>query len=101
MEFSDKKLLFILPSVARGGAEESALRVVSRLVDVGWNIDVAFPEKKKTRALVDDFRFVGAVYNIFPIDEFRYKRLKRLYHDVLNFFLTWKLIKKIRPITYV
>ena len=98
MEFSDKKkLLFILPSVARGGAEESALRVVSRLVDVGWNIDVAFPEKKKTRALVDDFRFVGAVYNIFPIDEFRYKRLRRLYHDVLNFFLTWKLIKKIRP----
>jgi glycosyltransferase involved in cell wall biosynthesis len=49
------RLLILLPSPARGGAEEYALTVGTEAVRAGWTVDVGLPRLEHTATLAKDF----------------------------------------------
>ena len=91
------KLLIIIPSILRGGVEEYALRIAREMVKRDWKIDVAFPKRKETNSLVNDFESVGIEYHPIEVSEKLYKRLLRIRRDLPNFIKTICLLRKIRP----
>jgi len=56
------KLLIILPSHTRGGAEEHALTIASAVAKQGWQVHVGFPRTGETLSLIDDFLAKGVSY---------------------------------------
>src|SRR3977135_2155957 len=54
------RLLLILPSVGRGGAEEYALTIAKEAVQGGWSVSVAHPFAQHGRSLREAFTAIGA-----------------------------------------
>jgi glycosyltransferase involved in cell wall biosynthesis len=60
------KLLLLMPSRGRGGAEEYCLRIAPAALEQGWKVHVALPRMPESESLVEDFRKLGA--NCHPLD---------------------------------
>ncbi len=78
------RLLMILPSTERGGAEEYALTIVSAAVAEGWDVHIAFPKRGATASLVQSFEDRGVSYYPLEIAE-------------PNFFSKFKTLKAHLP----
>lgn len=77
------KLLMILPSLARGGAEEQSLTIARAAIRRGWEVHAALPNTAGTVSLFDDFSSAGAICHALTIADVRsrwpmFAELKRL-----------------------
>ncbi len=70
------KLLFIVPSRGRGGAEEYCLKIASGAVQRGWEVHAAVPRTNGTDSIIQDFRAIGIVHHSLNIPEEHYLRLE-------------------------
>ncbi len=63
------KLLMLLPSQARGGAEEQSLTIARAAVARGWEVHAGFPAVPGTNSLRQDFTSAGAICHQLAIAE--------------------------------
>lgn len=63
------KLLMLLPSQARGGAEEQSLTIARAAVARGWEVHAGFPVVPGTASLSQDFTSAGAICHQLAIAE--------------------------------
>lgn len=49
------KLLVFFPSFDRGGCEEYSLSLAIKALEIGWRVEVCFPQTSRTRSLRTDF----------------------------------------------
>jgi len=88
------KLLFMVPSTGRGGAEEYALKVATEAISKNWVVSAAFSDCPKLETLKKDFKRLGATYYPLEIsDDGRY----RFIDELIRFFRMVKLVMKLRP----
>ncbi|HEY9645342.1 MAG TPA: glycosyltransferase family 4 protein [Chroococcidiopsis sp.] len=57
------RLLIISPSTRRGGAEEYLLTIASAVIQLGWELHIAFPKNPDTDSLIKDCEYTGARYH--------------------------------------
>lgn len=87
----------MIPSTLRGGVEEYALRIATAIAGKGWDVHVAFPNRKETATLADDFEANGIKYHPLEIPEKQYRKLLRLRKDLPHLIRTSILLHKIKP----
>lgn len=88
------RILLIIPSILRGGAEEYALTIASAAAKRGWEVHAAFPKTEGTTSLINDFSSSGVIYHPLKIDENNYKTKNR---QILRFSRSLVLLLKLRP----
>jgi glycosyltransferase involved in cell wall biosynthesis len=89
------RLLLMLATTGRGGAEEYALQMATQAIERGWWVDVAFPRSADTESLRDDFGRLGVRH--FDADIGRSAPLRPLHRawDALRQgALTWRLARE-------
>jgi glycosyltransferase involved in cell wall biosynthesis len=67
--YAQMKLLILLPSQARGGAEEQSLTIARAAVGRGWEVHASLPALPGTVSLKQDFTAAGAVCHPLAIAE--------------------------------
>jgi len=70
------KLLVIVPSRGRGGAEEYCLKIASGALQHGWEVHAAVPRTSGTNSIIQDFRAIGVTHQTLNIPEKHYLRLE-------------------------
>ncbi len=63
------KLLMILPSLARGGAEEQSLTIARAAINQGWEVHAVIPDSPGTGSLIVDFNSSGVTVHTSAIAE--------------------------------
>lgn len=91
------KLLIILPSTQRGGAEEYTVKIAKGVKQKKWKIHTAFPKTLSTISLVDDFTQQGIEYNQLEIADEVGNKFTSLKASLFRLFATYKLLLKVRP----
>ena len=91
------KLLIILPSTQRGGAEEYAVKIAQGAKQKKWKIHTAFPKTISTISLIDDFAQQGTEYNPLAIADESRNKFTSLKASLFRLFATYKLLLKIKP----
>jgi len=93
------KLLIILPSIERGGAEEYALTIARDAKQQGWQVHVAFPRTARTISLIQDFQQQKISYHCLEIAETYTQKLRTLRQYLPDFIRTIALLLKLQPDT--
>jgi glycosyltransferase involved in cell wall biosynthesis len=70
------RLLIVMPSRGRGGAEEYCLRIAPAALEQGWKVHVALPRMSGTESLIEDFRKLGANCQSLEVPEDYYVRME-------------------------
>jgi glycosyltransferase involved in cell wall biosynthesis len=70
------KLLIIIPSLGRGGAEEYCLRISSAVTRQGWRVHAAVPRTTATDSLLEDFKALGINHLSLSVPEDYYVRME-------------------------
>jgi glycosyltransferase involved in cell wall biosynthesis len=91
------KLLTLLPSEIRGGAEEYALTIATAAAQLGWNVHAAFPKTDKTTSLIRDFLANNVHYHSLKIAETNNSNLGTKKRHALRFARTLKLLLTLKP----
>jgi glycosyltransferase involved in cell wall biosynthesis len=91
------KFLIILPSIARGGVEEYALKVAKTAVSKGWEVHVAFPYNAETASLVQNFQSIHARYHRLEVGEGDRNRLEKVLNVLPRFCRALALLLKLKP----
>ena len=91
------KLLTILPSMMRGGAEEHALTLASAAAQKGWTVYAAFPPTNETASLVEDFQAKGIQYHPLSIENARPHRFQDVGQYLPQLARTIALLVKLKP----
>lgn len=87
------KVLQILPSPIRGGAEEYALTLGKGIAGHGYEVHAAFPHAEGTVTLVQDYQNAGITYHPLEI-----RPGKRGLKPILTHcYLTLRLLSRLRP----
>ncbi len=87
------RILIVLPSIVRGGAEESALLMASCFLGDGFDVYAAFPQRSETSSLTSDFSSLGVVFHNLDIVE----KKRGVFRDIKAFISTIVLLVKIKP----
>ncbi len=87
------KLLMILPSLARGGAEEQSLTIARAAIRRGWKVHAALPNTTGTVSLISDFSSAGAICHPLTIADVPSRwplidELKRLLMTAVRLLMT-------------
>jgi glycosyltransferase involved in cell wall biosynthesis len=94
------RVLMIMPSRVRGGAEEHTLTIARAALASGWEVHAAFPSVEATASLVADFRSAGAAFHALDIMEDtpngEYDWRSRL-RDFRNAARTRRVIRSVDP----
>jgi glycosyltransferase involved in cell wall biosynthesis len=91
------KLLIILPSIQRGGAEEYTLKIAQAALQAGWQIDTAFPQTPDTASLIADFRQQNIDYHPLNIADQGKGKLASIKAGLLRLLRTQKLLSQLQP----
>ncbi|MBD2101131.1 glycosyltransferase family 4 protein [Leptolyngbya sp. FACHB-261] len=91
------RLLFIIPSTARGGVEEYTLTMTSAAVREGLEVHVAFPKAEGTVSLVKDLLANGVQYHQLEIPEYTAGKLATVRKYLPYFVRTVFLLQKLKP----
>jgi glycosyltransferase involved in cell wall biosynthesis len=91
------KLLIILPSTQRGGAEEYTLKIAQVALQAGWQIHTAFPQTLDTASLIADFRQQNIEYHPLNIADQEKGKLVSIKASLLRLFRTQKLLSQLQP----
>ena len=91
------KLLIILPSIQRGGAEEYTLKIAKAALKVGWEIQVALPNTPGTTSLIDDFTQQNIKYHRLDIGNVEGSKLASIKASLLRLLRTSKLLYRVKP----
>lgn len=63
-----RRLLIILPSEMRGGAEQYALQIAQAAAGADWELHAAFPRREATASLVTDLELLGSGGCYHPLE---------------------------------
>lgn len=91
------RLLIMLPSTIRGGAEGYSFTIAVAAVKQGWDVHVAFPKAEGTATLVEDFITNGVSYHPLDIREVNLSSLSAVQKHFRQCASTINLIKKLQP----
>ena len=91
------KLLIILPSTQRGGAEEYTLKIARGVEPKKWTIHTAFPKTPETISLINDFTQQNIEYHQLEIADEPGNKFASLKASLLRLFTTYRLLLKIKP----
>lgn len=90
------KLLIILPSTQRGGAEEYTLKIARGVLQPKWELYAAFPNTPETVSLIDEFTQQKVEYHQLNIAD-EGNKFASLKASLFRIFETYKLLFKIKP----
>jgi glycosyltransferase involved in cell wall biosynthesis len=89
------RLLLMLATTGRGGAEEYALQMATQAIERGWSVDVAFPRSASTESLRDDFGRLGVGHCDADIGRPAPLRpLRRAWDALRQGARTWRLVRE-------
>ncbi len=92
------KLLIILPSENRGGAEEYALTIANAITQKkGWDVYAAFPHTEGTTSLISDFTARGISYHPLNIASAEQTGFKVFKEYLPHFLRTIRLLIDLKP----
>ncbi len=91
------KLLIILPSTQRGGAEEYTVKIARGVKQKKWKIHTAFPRTSETISLIDDFTQQGIEYHQLEIADEPGNKFTSFKTSLFRLFTTYRLLLKIKP----
>jgi glycosyltransferase involved in cell wall biosynthesis len=91
------KLLIILPSTLRGGAENYSLILAQAAMDKGWNVCVGFPKTEETTSLIEDFQKIQVGYHSLQIADTGIRELKKIDKYLPHLARTLALLIKTKP----
>ncbi|MGL6340094.1 MAG: glycosyltransferase family 4 protein [Waterburya sp.] len=91
------KLVIILPSTQRGGAEEYTLKIAQAALEAGWQIDTAFPQTPDTASLIADFKQQNIGYYPLNIADQGQGKLDSIKASLLRLFRTQRLLSQLQP----
>jgi glycosyltransferase involved in cell wall biosynthesis len=91
------RLLVILPSTIRGGAEEHALTLASAAAKEGWEVHAAFPKTQETASLIKDFQAAGTHYQPLNTSDSEVRELKKVGKYLPQLIEVISLLFKVRP----
>jgi len=75
-ERNSMKLLLIVPSRDRGGAEHYSLEIAKGALERGWEVHAAVPQMKGTESLIGDFKADGIIHHPLDIPERHFLAMK-------------------------
>ena len=90
------KILFLCPSIKRGGAEEYVLKMALASKKKNWDVHVAFPNRKATQSLIHDLN-KKITYHSIEIEEKQRKGFFKVILIVLRLIRTLWLLAKLKP----
>ena len=90
------RLLIILPSTQRGGAEEYVLKIAKAALKVGWEIQVALPNTSGTASLIDDFTRHDIKYHQLDIGNLEGSKLASIQASLSKLLTIGKLLSKVK-----
>jgi glycosyltransferase involved in cell wall biosynthesis len=70
------KLLLIVPSRDRGGAEHYSLKIARGALERGWEVHAAVPRTRGTGSIIEELDAKGVVHHSFNIPEKHFLRLE-------------------------
>lgn len=91
------KLLIIMPSTQRGGAEEYTLKIAQAALQAGWEIHTAFPQTPDTTSLINDFEQQNIGYYPLNIAEQEKGKLGGIKVSLFRLLRTQKLLSHLQP----
>lgn len=91
------RLLLLLATVSRGGAEEYALTLSKHAIERGWDVHVGFPLNPETDSLRADFCAAGATFHNAAIGGAPDHPVKRALEFVRQVVRTLSLLRSVGP----
>jgi glycosyltransferase involved in cell wall biosynthesis len=91
------KLLIILPSTQRGGAEEYTLKIAQAALQEGWEIHTAFPQTPDTASLIADFKQQNIDYHPLNTEAQSKGKLASIKVSLLRLLKTQRLLSRLQP----
>lgn len=91
------KLLILLPSRGRGGAEGYALTIARAAVQIGWDVHLAMQCMAETASLIDDFSALSVHYHPLAIGEVYDPRVETAAKHLLRCVKTTELLMRLKP----
>ncbi|MEM8720198.1 MAG: glycosyltransferase family 4 protein [Cyanobacteria bacterium P01_G01_bin.39] len=91
------KLLIILPSTQRGGAEEYVLKITKAALQAEVEIQVAFPSTSDTASLINDFNQQNIKYHPLDIGNVEGSKLALVRASLFRLLRIGKLLLTVKP----
>lgn len=94
-----RRLLIILPSEMRGGAEQYALQIAQAAAGADWELHAAFPRREATASLVADLEALGSggCYHPLEIPESDKPGAQSRHQIMVRLLRTLWLLLRLRP----
>ncbi len=92
-----RRLLIVLPSVERGGAEEYSLTLARVAISSGWEVHAAFCQRTSLRDLAKEFLAAGAQYHPLDISDVNVLKTEHFKTSFAHIWPMTKTLLKVRP----
>ncbi|WP_179228348.1 glycosyltransferase family 4 protein [Leptolyngbya ohadii] len=91
------RLLILLPSRGRGGAEGYALTIAQAALQKGWDVHLAMQHTAETASLIEDFCALSVSYHPLAIGEVHDPKVETAGKHMLRCVKTAELLIRLKP----